>query len=286
MNPSLHTKLSIKSNKLTDEDYDFFFKIHSKFDSSKEIESSNLHRCLTHHIFFLRRVIIPIFGATYKSKNGKVVDIKDDMEQSHLLSDFNNRYIPTLSDYTSLCSNHSDDEKLFQEFRKENEDVFKDKEIEEFLLAPLNNTGLVKSLFLTHNSWILNEIIPQIFKKDIKIKNFNISPSMFFNRCRFTDWIQNGQSGELPPSFVKIDSYRKNKISKIINQPIKSEQVDQIGKEKQQYLDEKNKVRDVIYDGSRGAIKNVKIIDGFRELMPNKNDIFNTLEHDDGGDRE
>lgn len=205
MNATKHAELSLKHWKIDGQkDFDFFYLLHDEMDRSKELESSNLHRSITHSIFWIKRVIIPVFGATYTAENGRVINLKDDLEKNHLLADFRNKFIPSLSDYISLCRDDAGDAMLFENFREENKELFENPEVAELLYSPLANTGKIKSLFVTHNSWFLSEILPRIFPNiEFKIKDWSISPSVFFNRMTWADWIDNGRKG-YPPSFQKL----------------------------------------------------------------------------------
>lgn len=212
MNAAVHAQLSCKAAKTeSQKDFEFFYRLHDFTDSSKEVEASNLHRWLTHHHLFLKRVIIPIFGHTYVCENGTKVNIKDDIEKNHFLCDFRNRFIATLSDYVSLISPDPTDEERFKSFRAQNPELFSTPELEELMLSPLANTGMIESLMLTHNSWFCGEILPKLYP-NIKIKlkdSKEFSPSVCFNRMKFADWVDNGRA--LPPSAKKIVEHRESK---------------------------------------------------------------------------
>lgn len=82
-----------------------YLKIHEKMDCSKGEIGDLRHRALTHHPFFIRECIIPLFGSTIKLPNGTVVSVMNVCEQ-HLIEDFNDRgsssgFIPVASDYLS-----------------------------------------------------------------------------------------------------------------------------------------------------------------------------------------
>ena len=94
-NAFVHSKSSAKKFGGTPEDY---LNIHIKMDCSKAYLSSNAHRALTHHSFWIHEVMIPIFGYTIKNSVGKDVSVKDICEQ-HILEDFCMRFIPTPQDY-------------------------------------------------------------------------------------------------------------------------------------------------------------------------------------------
>ncbi len=94
-NPYFHAKSS--ANKwgglFTD-----YLDLHKKMDCSKAYLSSNIHRTLTHHPFWIHEVMIPIFGDIIRNSDGKIVSVKDICEL-HILEDFGGKYIPTVQDY-------------------------------------------------------------------------------------------------------------------------------------------------------------------------------------------
>lgn len=208
MNAVVHSELSVKrwGGQVSD-----YYSYHDFLDNTKEIESSNLHRAFSHSLFYVKQVMIPIFGHTIINSDGRKVNLKDDLEFSHLLPDFRQKYIPSLSDYISLCSDSPDDKDLIETFYSENKQFFEEyPQIKDKMLSPLWNTGKLKSLLITHNSWFIGQILPLIYKGiKIEIKDYSISPSMFFNRCRFESWVNNGESG-YPESFEKLNDKDKN----------------------------------------------------------------------------
>ena len=77
------------------------------------------------------------------------------------------------------------------------------------MMAPLSITGKIKSLFVTHNSWFVGNILPRIFPEvKIELKNYNINCSLFFNRMNYAFWMQNGK--DVPPSYKRIEINKKN----------------------------------------------------------------------------
>lgn len=60
--------------------------------------SDNRHRVLTHHMFWVNEVMLPLFGDYLVLENGKKVSIKDICEQ-HILEDFRMKFIPSVQDY-------------------------------------------------------------------------------------------------------------------------------------------------------------------------------------------
>jgi hypothetical protein len=94
-NAWIHSKSSARKFGGQPEDY---LPIHIKMDCSKAYISSNAHRALTHHSFWIHEVMIPIFGYVIKNSTGKDVSVKDICE-AHLLEDFGMKFIPTAQDY-------------------------------------------------------------------------------------------------------------------------------------------------------------------------------------------
>jgi len=94
-NAWIHSKSSARRVGGEPNDY---LTIHEKMDCSKAYFSSNAHRALTHHMFWVMEVMVPLFGYTIKNSEGKDVSVKDICEQ-HILEDFGMKYIPTAQDY-------------------------------------------------------------------------------------------------------------------------------------------------------------------------------------------
>jgi hypothetical protein len=99
MNPIIHTENSMrKFGGKTPEDFEAFLVIHKKMDCSKAYFSDNRHRALTHHMFWVNEVMLPIFGDWLEISTGKKLSVKDICEQ-HILEDFRMKFIPTVQDY-------------------------------------------------------------------------------------------------------------------------------------------------------------------------------------------
>lgn len=187
MNSVIHSKISVRKRGGKIEDY---LPIHDFIDSTKELCSDNRHRIL-HTMWGIKRVIVPIFGHTIINSDNKEVNVKDLCEQDHILPDYQNRFIPTLSDFVETMDLSLGDAYDFEDFVKSYEG---DSELMELLLSPLNNTGVKASLLITHNSWFLNEIVPKVLKRKPELKNFNIKPSDLFNNINFKLWMDNGSA--------------------------------------------------------------------------------------------
>ncbi len=187
MNSILHSQISVRKRGGKIEDY---LPIHDFIDSTKELCSDNRHRVL-HTLWGIRKVIVPIFGHTITNSDGKNINVKDLCEQDHILPDYQNRFIPTLADFASAIDKIEAKKFDFVSFTKTYET---DKELFDLLISPLNNTGLISSLLITHNSWFINEIVPKILNRKIEVKDFEIKPSDLFDNMNFKLWMDNGTS--------------------------------------------------------------------------------------------
>ncbi len=168
MDPYKHAEISVSRRGGEIEDY---LPIHTLMDSTKELISDNRHRFL-HTLWGVRQVVIPIFGHTIYNSLGKAVLVKDICEQDHILPDYRNRFIPTLSDFVHAMEDQKADEELFRKFHQECD---LPEEIQELMLSPLAVTGEIKSLYFTHNSWFVNQILPKIFPFSPRIQSFSLS---------------------------------------------------------------------------------------------------------------
>jgi hypothetical protein len=226
MNAIVHSELSVKRRGGILENY---VALHDFCDSSKEVESTNKHRIYFHTLFGVKNFIIPIFGHTIINSDGKRANVKDLCEQDHILPDYRGRFIPTLTDFIDCVEDSEDDKDLLENFYQENSNFFmRNPNIRDLLMLPLWNTGKIKSLLLTHNSWFLGFVLPKIFKDiELDIRDFNINPAVLFNRMEYKTWMSNGVS--TPPSFKRVEESKNTKIETIL-------------------LD---KPLDVTYDGSR-----------------------------------
>lgn len=107
--PHIHAESSARKFGGVPNDYE---EIHSFMDSSKGAVPSNLHRCLTHHSWFLSNIIERIkfhnsCHATLDNRfptiinsDGKHISVRDIGEQ-HILEDFGGKFIPSAQDYLS-----------------------------------------------------------------------------------------------------------------------------------------------------------------------------------------
>jgi hypothetical protein len=199
MNAVYHAQLSAKRRGGVMEDY---LPIHEFMDSTKELCSDNRHRIL-HTMWGIKRVIMPIFGHTILNSVGKAINVKDLCEQDHILPDYRNRFIPTLTDFARAIDINAAQHLDFKAFA---ETYNGNTAVSELMLSPLANTGLRASLLMTHNSWFVNEIFPRIFRHETGfnepfIQDFAISPADLFNNMDFLLWMDNGSA--FPPSCSK-----------------------------------------------------------------------------------
>lgn len=189
MNAVKHAEISVKRWGGKIEDY---LPIHDFMDCTKELCPDNRHRIL-HTMWGVKSVIIPIFGHSISISEKKKVNVKDLCEKDHILPDYRNRFIPTLADFCAAI----DEKKLPSDYRKRINDFHKSytkyPEIARLLMSPLAQTGQVKSLLFTHNSWFINSILPLIFPDfQASIEDFALSPTDLFCAMNFEMWMDNG----------------------------------------------------------------------------------------------
>ncbi|WP_444930744.1 DUF6915 family protein [Microbulbifer sp. SSSA002] len=198
MNPTKHCQISVRRWGGQEEDY---LEIHSFIDHTKFICSDMRHRIL-HNMWAVHHLVVPIFGHTITNSDGKEVDVKDLCERDHLLVDYHNKFIPSLSDFVETI----DESQLPNNFRKDIEELHSrlssNEEVSRLLLSPLSASGRFKSLLITHNSWFINHILPMIFDTNPVLDDFSINPSTFFNAMQPELWMDNGIS--YPPSFKNL----------------------------------------------------------------------------------
>jgi hypothetical protein len=90
MTPHIHAQSSAKKYGGKMEDY---IHLHAKMDCSK-----GYFRVLTHTMFWIQEVMVPLFGHTLTNSDGKIVSVKDICEQ-HILEDYRHKFIPTPQDF-------------------------------------------------------------------------------------------------------------------------------------------------------------------------------------------
>ena len=94
-NPLIHSQSSVRLWGGVEDDY---LPLHNKMDCSKAYFSDNRHRALTHTMFWIYEVMMPIFGEYITNSDGKKVSVKDICEY-HIIEDFGKRFIPNVSDF-------------------------------------------------------------------------------------------------------------------------------------------------------------------------------------------
>jgi hypothetical protein len=77
---------------------DDYMDIHVKMDCSKGYFPDNRHRVLTHTMFWIKEVMVPLFGQVMTNSEGRIVSVKDVCEQ-HILEDYRQKFIPTPQDF-------------------------------------------------------------------------------------------------------------------------------------------------------------------------------------------
>jgi len=187
MNIIKHCQLSVHRWGGVEADY---IDIHTFIDQTKSVCPDMRHRFF-HTVWAINYLVIPRFGYHFTNSSGKKVDIKDLCERDHLLIDYANKFIPTLGDFVDAI-----DDVLIPNYRQKLEQFHQkyitDPKISTLMLSPLSHTGKVKSLLLTHNSWFVNEVLPQLFDFKPIIDDFLINPSFLFNAMEFELWMDNG----------------------------------------------------------------------------------------------
>lgn len=94
-NPIVHSESSVHHFGGEVNDY---LAIHEKMDCSKGWIADNRHRVLTHTMFWIKEVMVPLFGSYITNSEGKKVSVKDICER-HILEDFKMKFIPTPQDF-------------------------------------------------------------------------------------------------------------------------------------------------------------------------------------------
>jgi len=172
-----------------------YLELHTFIDSTKSWCDDNRHRVLHTH-WALDYVILPIFGRTLTNSAGNDIPIKQLVEQDHFFPDYQNRFIPTLTDFITAMDDKVEFElnAKFNEFHGSQASPLMSK----VMLSPLAVTGKVKSLLVTHNSWFVNSILPQLLPTEPKVEDFDLSASDVFDRMKLEPWMDEGE--DFPPS--------------------------------------------------------------------------------------
>lgn len=211
MNATIHSEISAKRFGGPAKRY---YRLHDFMDCSKEVEPTNKHRFLTHTMFFIKQVMIPLFGHNWVV-GGKNVNIKDLLESDHILADYRGRFIPTLEDFSREIADGIENDIAIKVTQTHLKPLFdKRKKIENIMMAPLHLTGCKKALFATHNSWFVGKILPMLFPNIPELADYScpIKPSFFFNKMNYKDWMQNG--AKLPPSYELVQQQKDQRNNK------------------------------------------------------------------------
>ena len=187
MNPRQHCRISVRKRGGVEDDY---YPIHAFIDSTKSLCADGRHRVLHTH-WAIQYVLVPIFGHTIVNSSGKPVDVKDLCERDHLLVDYGNAFIPSLSDFVSAIV-VDNEVALRRDIEAFHQTFAQDAAVSELMLSPLTVTGDIKSLLITHNSWFVNAVLPQVFDHPPQLTDFTIGPARVFNDMRFEPWMDNG----------------------------------------------------------------------------------------------
>lgn len=94
-NPVIHAESAVKKWGGVIDDY---LPIQEKMDCSKAYFPDNRHRVLTHTMFWVKEVMLPIFGSYIVNSDDKKVSVKDICER-HILEDFKQKFIPSPQDF-------------------------------------------------------------------------------------------------------------------------------------------------------------------------------------------
>lgn len=190
LNAYAHAQLSAKRRGGVPEDY---LALHAFMDCTKELCADNRHRLLHNH-WGIANVITPVFGHQLTNSAGRSINIKDMLEQDHLLPDFQNKFIPTLADFVNAI----DDSAVNSEQLNSVYSLYKaDKEVADLLLSPFLLTGKLKALLITHNSWFINFIVPKVLKREVQLRNFDLNIDWLFRNMKFELWMDNGAAAPL-----------------------------------------------------------------------------------------
>jgi len=187
MPPVKHARLSVSRWGGKTDDY---LALHEFIDATKALCSDNRHRILHTH-WALDNIILPIFGRTTVNSEGRQIATKELVERDHFLPDFQNKFIPTLSDFANAMGEPVDAgmRKRIEQFHSR---FALHTDVGRLLLSPLAVTGRLNSLLFTHNSWFINEILPQIHPQAAVIEDFSITPADIFSSMELQPWMNNG----------------------------------------------------------------------------------------------
>lgn len=189
MNAMQHARISAKRWGGEPEDY---YELHAFIDSTKSLCSDARHRIL-HTLWGINSVVIPIFGHSVQNSAGKSIDIKDLCERDHLLVDYQQRFIPTLSDFVHAIDTSRLPQNLERHLEQLHQVYAQNPIASQLMLSPLAQTGKLHSLLFTHNSWFIYDILPRIGVLP-NLQNIVYSPDDIFHAMQFELWMDNGMA--------------------------------------------------------------------------------------------
>lgn len=198
LNSTKHCKISVKRYGGVEDDYR---AIHDFIDSTKVLCPDSRHR-IFHTMWAVNLIVVPIFGHTIINSDKVEVDVKDLCERDHLLVDYANKFIPTLNDFMGAVTIELTDE--IERIERYHASIKNQHELSKLLLSPLEVTGRVESLLLTHNSWFTANVVNRLFDESVAIKESLIEPDLIFKNMRFETWMDNGLT--YPPSAKKLQA--------------------------------------------------------------------------------
>ncbi len=133
------------------------------------------------------------------------------LEEDHILSDYDGRFVPSLSDFVSSIDDNIVDENFQQQVTSFHQQFASENDVSALMLSPLAVTGQLKSLLITHNSWFINSILPQVLNTSPCITDFTLSPDMLFNSMQLDPWMNNAEA--VPPSVKRRETYNNTKAT-------------------------------------------------------------------------
>jgi hypothetical protein len=148
-----HAQLSAKRRGGRPEDY---MPIHSLLNCTKRFCQNDNHRIL-HTDWGIHEIVLKSQGETLVNSDGVLVSVKTVCEEDHVLPDFDGRFIPLLSDFVNSITLPWQNTDHFFKFASL---YMHDRALLNLMLSPIGYTGLVHSLYLTHNSWFVDFLAP------------------------------------------------------------------------------------------------------------------------------
>ncbi len=82
-----------------------YLDIHEFIDSSKEAFSDLRHRALTHHPWFISKILPRVFGVTRKNSSGRTYSVVE-VGERHVHEDFRGKFIPSAQDFLEQIEMH------------------------------------------------------------------------------------------------------------------------------------------------------------------------------------